>query len=139
MTTTRVSLTVPAEPEMVMLARAAAASLAAMTTWLPVARVDDVRLAVSEAVTNAVLAQRRVDPAAILGVEVIADAERFDVVITDAAGGFDPHPHDDIAVAPHREGGRGLAIMRRFVDELRFTQTDAGTVVELRFLRHRSV
>ena len=135
MTSATVRLTFPAEPEMVMLARSACSSLASCTTWLSAGRVDDVKLAVSEAVTNAVLAQRRIDPAAVLELMVSADDDELMVQVTDSAGGFEPDTHPDVIHPPDREGGRGLAIMRKFVDELRFSQTDAGTVVELWFRR----
>ncbi len=99
-------------------------------------RLEDLRLAVSEACANAVDAQLRAGSDAPLRVVIDASASGVVVTVTDHAGGFDPDEVDPIppATDPGRlrhERGLGLPLMRSLVDELTFTRTGDGTIVRL--------
>jgi serine/threonine-protein kinase RsbW len=103
---------------------------------LPARRLDDLRLAVSEACANAVDAQLLAGSDAPLRVGIEVDDDEVAVTVTDHAGGFDP---DDVSPIPpvtdpqrlRHERGLGLPLMRSLVDELTFSRTDDGTVVRL--------
>lgn len=98
-------------------------------------RVDDLRLAVSEACTNALDAQEGASDEPInIRIELLGDAVA--VTITDHAGGFEVDAVEPVPAAtdPGRlrhEHGLGISLMRSLVDELTFTPTDDGTAVRL--------
>ncbi len=86
----------------------------------------DLKLAVTEAVTNAL----KGDTAQPVDVIVAADAEALEIEVTDR-GVFSP-----VRAALHRgqeaESGRGVALMLALMDDVEFERTDAGTRVRLR-------
>lgn len=82
--------------------------------------------AVNEAVTNAIKHGR---PAAdgTIGVELLADGDALVCAVEDH-GTFRPSsPESD----PLAEGGRGLTLMARLMDDVELLATDAGTTVRL--------
>lgn len=99
-------------------------------------RADDLRLAVSEGCANALDAQRAVGSLAPIQIAIELGDDAVRVTITDHAGGFDPAEVDPIPAAtdPHRlrhERGLGIPLMRSLVDEVTFTRSDDGTVLQL--------
>jgi serine/threonine-protein kinase RsbW len=103
---------------------------------LPPRRIEDLRLAVSEACANAVDAQQRIGAEDPLHVTIDVHPGSIAVTVTDHAGGFDPAAVDPIPAAtdPSRlrhERGLGLPLMRSLVDEVTFTPTADGTAVRL--------
>jgi len=92
-------------------------------------RVDDVRLAVSEAVTNAVLHGYR-DAAGTVRVSGRLADGALCVSVRDFGCGMRPQP-----IATGRIGmGLGLALIGRLVSELSVTrQPDGGTELRMRF------
>ncbi len=110
-------------------------------------RSADLRLAVSEACTNAIQAEmaghvgQPPDPDAepIVMRCVLADGQ-IEVAITDHGGGFDPsglEAHPDVT-SPDRlnyEGGLGIPLIKMLADHLEFQPTENGTTVVMRFDR----
>lgn len=117
-------LTLPAEPASVPVLRHRAAEFAAEKgVDQPV--VDDVALAVSEAVTNAV---KYADAAEAEGVVELAGAQRGDwleVTVRDRGEGFGKGSTDGL--------GLGLSIIARLCSELTIVQEGDGTEVRMRF------
>ena len=99
-------------------------------------RLQDLRLAVSEAATNAIEAHhaRGVDAAVRIRVEI--DTHDVRVVVIDRGAGFDPtglEPHPPVT-DPERleyERGLGVTLMRRLTDGCLIDSTSAGTTVTL--------
>jgi anti-sigma regulatory factor (Ser/Thr protein kinase) len=74
--------------------------------------LDDIRLLVSELVTNAV---RHADArsAGEVGLDVTIDRGRVRVEVADPGAGFEPQPRDD---EMNRPGGWGLYLVDRIAD-----------------------
>lgn len=117
-------LTLPAEPASVPELRHRAAQYAADQGVEPEV-VDDVALAVSEAVTNAVKYARAADAD---GVVELAGAQRgrwLELTVRDRGEGFGQGSTDGL--------GLGLSIIARLCSELTIVQEGDGTEVRMRF------
>jgi anti-sigma regulatory factor (Ser/Thr protein kinase) len=93
--------------------------------------VDDIKLAISEACTNAVKAPAAVDGKLPVGILVHPDNSKIQFAVVDRAGGFD----ETAAAAPEHEdelveGGIGLQIIRSlFPKAVVEHNPDGGTTV----------
>jgi serine/threonine-protein kinase RsbW len=96
-----------------------------------------IKLAVEEAVVNAIKHGNQMDPDKRVRIGFQVTHKRFDVRITDEGPGFNPDdvpdPTDERVLA--RPGGRGLLLMRGLMTEVRFH--DRGNVVTMCKLRDR--
>jgi len=130
-------ISMPPERSYVVIARNFVGDVAAEESWISASRLDDLRLAVSEAVTNAIVAESEHGVQEQILIRCLADDAQFEVRIRDHAGGFDapsvavPVPEPD----PAREGGFGLPLMSALVDEASFEVSDDGTEVCLTLRR----
>jgi serine/threonine-protein kinase RsbW len=131
-----IELQIPARAEFVALVRLVVSSLASARRVLADDRVDDLKLAVSEACTNAIEAHG----AAALDDRIIVrcweDDDRLEVSVEDRGEGFDPQslPEHPPVTDPQRlnfERGLGIPLIRTLVDEVEFDPSDAGTSVRL--------
>jgi serine/threonine-protein kinase RsbW len=117
-----VRLDIPALPAFVGVARSVVTTVATSVEGLDDDRLDDLRLAVSEACTNAVEGRTDGDHRVVL--RCVLDAAHLDVHIEDAADGCSAE-----AIA---ERGWGLQLMTALVDDVRFSRQNGGTAVTLR-------
>ncbi len=129
-------LDVPSRPEFIAVVRLVVASLASDRRALADERIDDLKLAVSEACTNAIEANRSANPAAPVHVEVWEAPDRMEVTVKDNGPGFDPArlEHPPAVTDPQRlqfERGLGIPLIRMLVDSAEFSGTDQGTVVRM--------
>jgi len=92
-----------------------------------------VRVALGEAVANAILYGGRGDSRSLVHLEAFADEEAFRVCVRDEGAGFDPSRVSDptSAAGLERPSGRGLLLMRSLADEISFDP--AGCQVMLTF------
>jgi len=133
---TVLELEVPARPEYVAIVRLVVSSLATARRALVDERIDDLKLAVSEACTNAIEAHREAKVTAPVTVKVVEGTERLEVHVNDRGLGFDP---DHLAIHPpvtdpdrlNFERGLGIPLIRTLVDEVAFVPGDQGTSVRL--------
>jgi serine/threonine-protein kinase RsbW len=131
-----VVIEIPAAPEFVSLVRLVVSSFAASQRLLSEERVDDLRLAVSEATTNAIEAYHgRPDGRVRVGWREQPDC--LEVVVRDDGVGFDPdrlvrHPPVTDARRLQFERGLGIPLMRMLVDDVVFETGPGGTTVRLR-------
>ena len=96
-------------------------------------RVEDLRIAVSEATTNAILAHQRVDVAHPVVLAFGAANGRFKVTIQDAGPGFEPPPPEQAAARDWtQESGLGVTLIRGLADEVAFRRGE-GTAVHMTF------
>lgn len=131
-----VSLEVPARREHLALVRLVVGGAAALAPRPADRRIEDLKLAVSEACANAMDAQLRTGSDAPLHVDIEVDERTIAVTVTDHAGGFEPRTVDPLpsVTDPQRlshERGLGLPLMRSLVDALTFTAVPGGTAVRL--------
>ena len=131
-----VELEVPARAEFVGLARMVVATVASGWNDLAPERVDDLRLAVSEACTNAIEAHRRAAVEEPVLVRVWDESDRLNVTIEDHGKGFDPDalPTHPPVTDPERlnfERGLGIPLMRSLVDDVQFSPSPTGTAVRM--------
>lgn len=117
-----VCLDIPALPAFVGVARSVVATVATSIEGLDDDRLDDLRLAVSEACTNAVDGRGEGDHRVVL--RCLVDEEHLDVRIEDASNGFSAE-----AIA---RSGWGLQLITALVDDVAFSREDGGTAVTLR-------
>jgi serine/threonine-protein kinase RsbW len=131
-----VALEIPARAEFVALARLVVSALAATDSQLADERVDDLKIAVSEACTNAIEAHDAVATPERVRLRCWSDDRGLEVSIEDRGAGFDPsdlpdhHPVTD----PDRlkfERGLGIPLIRALVDEVEITSSGQGTAVHL--------
>lgn len=131
-----VELTIPPRSDYLALVRLVVASTATLADFLTDRRVDDLRLAVSEACANAVDGQRAQGSSLPIHIAIELSAEAVTVTVTDHGGGFEPDAVDPIPAAddPGRlrhERGLGIPLMRSLADDVRFTPTTNGTAVRI--------
>jgi anti-sigma regulatory factor (Ser/Thr protein kinase) len=131
-----VELEIPPRRDHLALARLVVESTVHLTGALPEARIDDLRLAVSEGCTNALDAQAEADVRVPITLRVVVDETAVTVTIADQAGGFEPGAvrAAPAATDPHRlrhERGLGIPIMRSLVDRVGYEATAGGTVLTL--------
>ena len=84
----------------------------------------NVRVALAEALANAILYGNAQDPAKCVTVRVAFGPDRVEAEVTDQGQGFDPESVPDCTL-PERiqsEDGRGLFLIRRLMDEVRFNE-----------------
>lgn len=133
---TVLELEIPARPEYVAIVRLVVSSLASARRALVEERVDDLKLAVSEACTNAIEAHRRAGIDGPVTLRVVEGPERLEVQINDQGPGFEPDhlPAHPPVTDPERlnfERGLGIPLIRTLVDEVVFVPAGAGTSARL--------
>lgn len=131
-----VELEIPATPEFVALARLVVSSLASSHRDLSDERIDDLKIAVSEACTNAIEAHTAVSKDDRVVVRCQEHDDRLEIVIEDSGSGFKPEdvPEHPPVTDPQRlnfERGLGIPLIRTLVDDARFESAATGTVVTL--------
>ncbi len=131
-----IELEIPARAEFVALARLVVSALASSDSVLADERIDDLKLAVSEACTNAIEAHDAAGSDERVLVRCQAGTDSVEVCVEDRGHGFDPAglPDHPPVTDPDRlkfERGLGIPLIRALVDEVQFSPTEHGTSVRL--------
>jgi serine/threonine-protein kinase RsbW len=131
-----VALEIPARAEFVALARLVVSALAVTDSQLADERVDDLKIAVSEACTNAIEAHDAVDTEERVRLRCWSDDRGLEISIEDRGPGFDPSglPDHPPVTDPDRlkfERGLGIPLIKALVDEVEITSSGQGTAVHL--------
>lgn len=97
--------------------------------------VFGMRLALEEAIVNAIKHGNGMDPAKSIRVSVTVNTEKVLVEIEDEGPGFDPKDVPDPTSEENleRPGGRGIMLMRAFMTSVEYN--DSGNLVRLEKLR----
>lgn len=135
-----IHLEIPPRLDYLAVVRLVVATAAGLDPPLPDSRLDDLRLAVTEACSNAIKAHRPEAADEPVVVTCHLDADRFQVAIRDRGPGFDP---DALHALPdptdpkrlHHESGLGIPLIRVLTDDVTFEPTDDGTVVSMTLKR----
>jgi anti-sigma regulatory factor (Ser/Thr protein kinase) len=136
-----VELEIPARPAYLSLVRLVVdAAVASLAPSLGGARLDDLKLAVTEACSNAIEAHQSAWSDAPVAVRCELDERTVTVDVIDRGGGFDPRELSALPAAtdPLRlryESGLGIPLMRTLADELVFVPGPDGTTVRLTVYR----
>lgn len=92
-------------------------------------KISSLLLAVTEATTNAIIHANKSDKSKLVKVDVEVTDSKLIIKIKDEGKGFDPskipdptHPENLL-----KDSGRGVYLMRVYMDELRYNVTDSGT------------
>lgn len=135
-----IELELPARPDYLALARLIVAAAARHDPTFAAERIDDLRLAVSEACTNAMEAQQRAFALSGVSAHILIrfrlDDEQVQVEVHDHGTGFDPDrlvPHPPIS-DPARldyERGLGIPLIKSLTDEVEFHPSGDGTMVRM--------
>ena len=114
----RVVLEVPAKPEYLLLARLAATSVG-RSAGASEETIADLKLAVTEAVANAVKHAYPPDVPGRVTVELTASAGRLEIAVSDQGRGLGDGEIDEPAGTDGpAESGMGLSIIRAIADEI---------------------
>lgn len=135
-----IELEIPARPDYLALARLIVAAAAAGEPRFTLERIADLRVAVSEACTNAMEAQGRGAgnggaPDNIL-IRCKLESERVQVEVVDHGDGFDVdglegHPPVTDPARLDHERGLGIPLIRLLTDEAEFIPSSDGTAVRM--------
>lgn len=128
-----VELQLPPDTQHVGLARLIVVT-AARRAGMDEERVEDLRIAVSEATTNAIIAHQREDSEERVALRFGAtDEGEFQVTIADTGPGFEPKSPEELSLRDWQsENGLGVTLIRGLSDHVEFVR-DEGMRVHLRF------
>lgn len=131
-----VRLEIPALPAFVGVARTVVAAVATSVPGIDDDRLEDLRIAVSEACTNAVEAHQAMGKDQRVVLRCFIEPDMLKVRVEDSGNGFDPAtvpPRPPVGDASHlnAERGWGLQLIRALVDDVTFVPTNDGTAVHL--------
>ncbi|MFO7447751.1 MAG: ATP-binding protein [Ignavibacteriaceae bacterium] len=92
-------------------------------------KIPGLLLAVTEATTNAILHGNKGDNSKNVTIDVKVESNRLIICIKDEGKGFDP---SDVPDPTHpdnllKDSGRGLYLMRVYMDDLQYKNTPTGT------------
>ena len=133
-----VELDIPARAEYLALARLVVAAAADIDPLFVAERVDALRLAVSEAATNAVESYRGRGDGERIIIRCNLGEEQIAVEVTDRGEGFDPDDLAELGEEPllGREGGFGLPLIQSIADESQILPGPDGTAVRIVVYTH---
>lgn len=136
--TGEVVLEIPAQMEFVSLVRLVVSGAAQLHPNIESERVEDLRVAVSEATTNAIRSHEGADPDAQIQLTCNVTEDKIEVTVRDHGKGFDPDalpnlPDPDSPDRLLHESGMGLRLMRMLADETEIRPSSTGTCVRLVF------
>ncbi len=134
-----IEIEIPPRPDYVSLVRLVVAAAAELAPSLEPSRIDDLRVAVSEATTNAIQAHIRAGSNRPVRVYCRCSNGSVMVTVRDEGPGFDvdalpemPPPESEARLG--RESGMGISIMRALANTSSIDSGPAGTEVRLAFL-----
>jgi anti-sigma regulatory factor (Ser/Thr protein kinase) len=130
-----VEIDIPARTDLVTVVRMIVAAAATAADVFDGDRLDDLRWVTSEAVTNAIEADRRVSANGRVRVTLRIDADRVHLRVVDQGGGLPDLLDVPDMEHPDRlliEGGFGVPLMQHLSSgDVHFTSTPEGTTVDL--------
>lgn len=135
-----VRLEIPPRMDYLAVVRLVVAAAAGLDPQLPESRLDDLRLAVTEACSNAIKAHRPEASDLPVDIRVSLGDDALEVSIRDRGPGFDP---DSLQSLPdpsdpdrlNHESGLGIPLIRVLTDDTEFRPESDGTTVAMRLNR----
>jgi len=101
--------------------------------------IFSIKLALEEALVNAIKHGNQMDPSKKVRIVYTIHPDRFDIHIADEGDGFNPEDVPDPTAIENLERpcGRGLMLMRHYMNEVRFNER--GNAVSMSKLRNGQV
>ncbi len=92
-------------------------------------KIAGLLLAVTEAVTNAIIHANKCDKDKTVTVTAIKENNQLKVIVKDQGTGFDPDSVPDPTEPENllKDSGRGLYLMKIYMDDLKYNVTPDGT------------
>ncbi len=92
-------------------------------------KVPGILLAVTEAVTNAIIHANKCISDKMVHIKVYVKEKKLYISVKDEGGGFDPSKVPDPTEPENllKDSGRGLYLMRVYMDDLKYNVTPTGT------------
>ena len=133
-----IEIEIPARADYVSFVRLVAAAAAELAPSLESTRIDDLRVAVSEATTNAIQAHNRSGCTRPVRVSCWCSDGQVTVTVRDEGPGFDADalpemPPPESAARLSRESGMGISIIRALADSVSIDSGPRGTELRLVF------
>jgi serine/threonine-protein kinase RsbW len=92
-------------------------------------KYNNLALSVSEAVSNSMVHGNKEDKSKKINIDITSNGSTLKIIIKDEGKGFDlkkvPDPTEPENIL--KDSGRGIHIMRSFLDDLEYNFTDSGT------------
>jgi len=127
-----VVMQLPAQPEYISLARLAVSSLSNMVGF-PIDEIEDLKVALSEACTNAMQYGCKNQPTYTVAFKVGSD--ELEIVVHDSGEVWDISAVEQPATNGTQVGGFGLYIIRTLMDDMKLTSREhEGTVLTMKKL-----
>ena len=132
MTGDRVSYTLGSNLESVNQAETAAEKFASAAGFQG-DELQEIAMAVREAAINAVLHGNAYDPAKTIGISFERKPGMLEITVRDQGKGFDVDRVPDPLASENllKQSGRGIFLIRTYMDEVRFRNLDPGTELVL--------
>ena len=132
----RVELFIPARADFLALARQVVVAVARTDEAFDEERLEDVRLAVSEACSNAIRAHSAIGSEAQVRITCRLGRRCIEVEVSDEGHGFDPEGIPAVPPAGdperlHFESGLGIPLMQCFADQTEIRSSPSGTCVRM--------
>lgn len=132
----RVLVNIPSNPIFERVVRASASEVG-YAVGLPHERIEDLKLAVSEAVNNAIDHGNRQEVSKLVEVVFALDNDKLEVRIRDEGGGvshvdFSRRVIEDHNLESGMHRGFGLYFIRELVDDCEISSSQHGTIMTLR-------
>ncbi|HEY7178437.1 MAG TPA: ATP-binding protein [Gaiella sp.] len=131
--TGRVVLEVPAKPEFLLLARLAATSVG-RSAGASEETIADLKLAVTEAVANAVRHAYPPDDPGRVTVELVTTPGKLEIAVCDTGKGLGGSDHRPSSRPGGNESGMGLSIIRAIADEVDLGEGPDGRGTRVSFV-----
>ncbi len=100
---------------------------------------NSIALSVAEAASNSIIHGNKLDEKKTVRITVKIDEEKMIIIFRDQGEGFDPEKIPDPTTPENilKDNGRGIHIMRTYLDGLKYNFTPGGTetILELNFAR----
>ena len=93
------------------------------------ARMNGLMLSVTEATTNAIIHANKCDEAKLVKIDVKVENGKVIITVKDEGVGFDPLQVPDPTEPENllKDSGRGVYLMRFYMDDLKYNLTPTGT------------
>ncbi len=101
---------------------------------LPEKRFPELMVALTEAITNAIIHANKKDPSKMVYIDFIVEDKMLTIKVKDEGNGFDPSIIPDPTEPENlfRDSGRGVYLMKVYCDEVYHNITPTGTETVLK-------
>lgn len=141
-----VEIRIPAKPQYVSVIRLAISGLATRVGFL-YDQIEDIKIAISEAVTNVVQHAYEESEQGDIVIGCALYTDKIEILVTDFGNSFDFEeikkevgPYEpNSSITQLREGGLGLFLMETLMDEVRVNSENGVTVFMTKFVKREQV